>query len=78
MSVHFSDSGVQSLLRAADVVERDDLRTLFWMEMLEQGFWINRRGSIALVLGTPQSELDRFEKCVKSFLEKYAALVRVE
>jgi glutamate-1-semialdehyde 2,1-aminomutase len=78
MNVHFSNAGVQKVTRGDDIVERSDLRDLFWMEMMEQGYWLTRRGSIALILGTPKEELDRFIRCVKSFLEKYDDLMRIE
>lgn len=77
LCVHFSDTKVVTLLRGEDVVERQDLRDLFWMEMLEQGFWLTRRGSIAIILGTPMEELERFVKCVKGFLEKYDTLMKI-
>lgn len=47
------------------------LKDLFWFEMLQEGFWIARRGLIALILGTPQSELDRFVGAVEAFITKY-------
>jgi glutamate-1-semialdehyde 2,1-aminomutase len=78
LSLHITDVGVQSLVRGEDVVQRSDLQDLFWMEMMEQGYWITRRGSIALILGTPKEELERFIGCVKSFLDKYAALMRIK
>jgi glutamate-1-semialdehyde 2,1-aminomutase len=78
ISLHITDVGVQSLTRGEDVVERSDLRDLFWMEMMEKGFWITRRGSIAVTLGTPKEELERFVGSVKSFLDKYAHLMSVK
>jgi glutamate-1-semialdehyde 2,1-aminomutase len=34
-----------------------------------------REGSMALILGTPKSKLDRFVACVERFLESHMALV---
>ena len=42
--------------------------------MLERGFWITRRGSIALILGTPQSELDRLVAIAKEGRRELASL----
>jgi glutamate-1-semialdehyde 2,1-aminomutase len=73
---HFTEDGLQTLER--ETAENWALKDLFWLEMMEDGFWITRRGSIALVLGTPASELDRFVACVATFLERHRDLVAVE
>ena len=75
MALHITDLGFQNLTRGEDVLERSDLKDLFWMEMLEQGYWISRRGSINLILSTPKEELERFVDCVKTFLKKYDGLL---
>lgn len=69
--VHFSDTGIQDIGSIDDIQERWDLKDLFWFEMTEAGFWVTRRGSIALILGTPDEELDRFVEFVGNFLEKH-------
>lgn len=71
MCVHFSDTGLQDIRSVEDISERLDLHDLFWFEMLEDGFWIHRRGSIALILDTPDEELDRFVGCVERFLARH-------
>lgn len=73
--VHVTDSGMEDISCADDVVERQDIRDLFWFEMLEQGYWLHRRGSINLMLGIPDEELERFVECFKEFLEKYKSIV---
>ncbi|KAK0647669.1 putative aminotransferase [Lasiodiplodia hormozganensis] len=75
ISLHITDAGVRDIVRIDEVEERDDLKDIFWMEMMEEGFWITRRGMIALILGTPKSELDRFVECVKAFLERHKDLM---
>lgn len=65
------DTEVKDIKCADDFTENEALKDLFWFEMLEQGFWITRRGLIALVLETPQSELDRFVGAVQAFVSKY-------
>ena len=75
IAVHFSDSGRQTLSCKEDMNERLDLKDLFWLEMMEERFLIHRRGSIFLMLPTPEEELDRFVKAVAGFLEKHCDLV---
>jgi glutamate-1-semialdehyde 2,1-aminomutase len=74
LASHFTDEGLQEIER--EVPENSQLKDLFWYEMLEDGFWLVRRGNISLVLGTPEEELDRFVARVKAFLERHAGLVR--
>lgn len=71
MAIHFSDTGLEDIKSVEDVQERWDLKDLFWFEMMEDGYWITRRGSIALILDTPDEELDRFVDCVAKFLERH-------
>ena len=71
MCSHFTESGAQEIRNRDDVQEIPTLQDLFWYEMLEDGFWIVRRGTIALILGTPQAELDRFVACVAGFVERH-------
>lgn len=77
MGVHFLKDDGRVIERAGEVEEWDELRDLFWFEMMEEGFWLVRRGFIALVLETPVSEFDRFVDCVEAWVEKHANLVRV-
>jgi glutamate-1-semialdehyde 2,1-aminomutase len=77
LASHFTESGAQSIERKCDEPEIEELKDIFWYEMLEEGFWPVRRGNICLILGTPQEELDRFVDCVEAFLQRHAALVKV-
>lgn len=72
---HFTDKGYQTLQRDAE--ENWTLKELFWFEMMEDGYWLTRRGIYALVLGTPQEALDRFVDCVAAFLSRHDDVVRV-
>ncbi|RDW58679.1 glutamate-1-semialdehyde aminotransferase [Coleophoma cylindrospora] len=76
-AIHFSEQGERELSCREDIVEDWGLKDLFFIEIMEDGFWITRRGSIAMILGTPQSELDRFCECVSRFLERHRALVKL-
>lgn len=75
MGIHFLNDGKKELRNFRDRDEDDNLRRLFWFEMMEDGFWTTERGSLALILGTPSSELDRFVECVGNFLERHRDLV---
>jgi glutamate-1-semialdehyde 2,1-aminomutase len=77
LAVHFTDEGAQDIGCVEEVNEDWDLKDLFWFEMLEEGYWITRRGSIALILDSPQEELDRFLLCVEKFLERHRSILSV-
>lgn len=79
LCAHFTATGSSEILRGEDAkYDMDlDLKDLLWMEMIEAGFWMTRRGSIALVLGTPKGEVERFVAAVWQFLDKYRHLVRL-
>lgn len=77
LGVHFPEDGTREIERDGAVGEIGGLRDLFWFDMLEEGFWTVRRGFIALVLETPESEFERFVRCVEGFVSKYAALVKL-
>ncbi|KAL7914728.1 pyridoxal phosphate-dependent transferase [Trichoderma velutinum] len=76
---HFieGDVEVKDIASGDDVQENEALKDLFWFEMLEQRFWVTRRGFIALVLETPKSELDRFVDAVKAFVSKYNDILAI-
>jgi glutamate-1-semialdehyde 2,1-aminomutase len=60
-----------------DAVEASSLKVLFWLEMLEAGFWFHRRGSIALNIELPTEALDAFINAAKGFIERHRDLVLV-
>ncbi|KAG8421603.1 hypothetical protein J3458_003469 [Metarhizium acridum] len=76
MTAHFPVNGEKDIRDGADVEERSELKELFWLEMLENGFWVARRGLIALILGTPRRELDRFVDAVEAFIQRYEAFLK--
>ena len=78
IGIHFSTSGVAEISCREDIDEDWELKDLFFMELMEDGFWNTRRGSIALILGTPKSELDRYVASVEKFLERHRSLVALE
>lgn len=77
MGIHFLEDGKKELRNYKDRKENDDLRRLFWFEIMEDGFWMTERGSIAIILGTPSEELERFVKCVGDFIHRHEALLKL-
>ncbi|KAK4206954.1 pyridoxal phosphate-dependent transferase [Rhypophila decipiens] len=81
MGLHFTEDGIN----AADVLsvtdlqgrQRADLRDLFWFEMLEEGYWITRRGFVALILQTTDEELEGFVDAVKRFLDRHEGIMKM-
>lgn len=77
LAIHFLKDGKKLIWRDEDLQEDTDLKDLFWFEMMEEGFWIMRRGTVAMILGTTVEELDRFRGSVQNFLERHRDLVRI-
>ena len=82
MCIHPLDGGntAENISCLDDIsrVESRELRTLFWLEMLDAGYWIPARGSVALNLQTPDEALDGFIRAVGEFCEKHKDLVSVD
>ena len=80
IGLHFTEDGVEDIRCGEDLKgrERPDLRDLFWFEMLEAGFWTTRRGMIAMILGTPDEELDRFVAAVTEFVARHRDIMVVD
>lgn len=77
LGIHFLEDGRKELSNYRDRKDMEHLRELFWFEMMEEGFWITKRGSLALILDTPWEELERFAVAVEGFLARYPALVKI-
>lgn len=75
MACHFPRDGSREMARADEVEEDAALKDLFWFHMLDSGFWVARRGLVALILETPQQDLDRFVEAVKGFVDYFPALI---
>ncbi|RAR11262.1 PLP-dependent transferase [Stemphylium lycopersici] len=77
IGIHFLHDGRKELRNYRDRHEDGDLTMLFWLEMMEDGFWITQRGSLAIILGTPWGELERFIGCVEKFLQRHRSLTKL-
>ncbi|CAK7201035.1 hypothetical protein SEUCBS139899_003736 [Sporothrix eucalyptigena] len=60
------------------VVEDGNLKRLFWLEMLQSGFWVTLRGSLAMNLPLSDEALDAFVEAVAKFCAKYQSLIAVD
>jgi glutamate-1-semialdehyde 2,1-aminomutase len=56
-------------------VEATDLKELFWLELVNAGFWVQSRGSITLNIATPASVIDAFVVAVEDFCKKHRTLL---
>lgn len=56
-------------------VEDIDLKRLFWLEMLEAGFWMQLRGSIALNIQLPKELMGNFVEAARDFRSRHEALL---
>ena len=81
LTFHFTRAAVGDIASPADWKVDEDTRLLdlFHLEMLNEGFYLARRGYVALSLAFLESdgrrELDRFMDVVKRFLGKFEALL---
>jgi glutamate-1-semialdehyde 2,1-aminomutase len=71
MTVHFQSGPIRS---ASDVVAQPQLRELFHLAMLERGFYLGRRGMIALSLALREEDCAAFAAAVDEFLITYGRL----
>lgn len=82
MCIHATKTGLQpsQITCRKDITDVDELelRRLFWLEMLNQGFWVHPRGSIALNLQIPNDAIASFLEAVTSFCNKHEMLIAVQ
>ena len=72
LTVHFQHGPIRS---PADVQGDAGLRELFFLDMLDRGFYLARRGMIALSLEIGEREMAAFQAAVREFVETRAALI---
>jgi glutamate-1-semialdehyde 2,1-aminomutase len=81
MCVHATNVG----LRAEQITCRDDvagvedtdLKQLFWLELVNAGFWVQSRGTITLNIAMSAAALDEFVEAVEEFCRRYRSLIVV-
>ncbi|MFO1350954.1 MAG: aspartate aminotransferase family protein [Gammaproteobacteria bacterium] len=74
MAVHFTDRPITQP-RDADATPME-LRTLFHLHMLSKGYYVARRGYLALCLPLEQADYDGFADAFEDFLGVYGSLLR--
>lgn len=75
MSIHFSSKKIRSI---ADVNESvNELKELFFFDMLKKGFFLEQRGMINLMTVTTKGELEIFVEAVRQFLEERKEFVSI-
>lgn len=72
MTVHFQRAAVHA---PRDMRSTPAVRELFHLDMLNRGFYLARRGMIAMSLEITDSECDAFCAAVSEFLDDYGALL---
>jgi len=72
-SVHFRPGRIERPY--APTAFEDGLRELFFLDMLRAGFYLARRGMIALSLPVQDSDLDRFGDAVEEFARAHQRLL---
>ncbi|KAJ5687262.1 hypothetical protein N7536_009881 [Penicillium majusculum] len=81
MCVHVTETGLRAeqITCRDDVaaVEATDLKQLFWVEMVNAGFWVQSRGTITLNIAMSTTALDAFVEAVEEFCKRYKSLVIV-
>ncbi len=73
MTVHFQREPIAS---PADLRPDAGLRELFFLDMLERGFYLARRGMLAMSLEIGAAEADGFVAAVADFIESRGSLLR--
>jgi glutamate-1-semialdehyde 2,1-aminomutase len=72
MTVHFQRGAIAA---PQDLRGRDALRELFFLDMLEAGFYLARRGMISLSLEIGTAEVEGFLGAVKHFIDQRGHLL---
>lgn len=64
---------IEDMQTESDVILKD----IFWFQAIERGFWIARRGMLALVMGTTEWELEEFLDFVKEFMQEFKSMLKI-
>jgi glutamate-1-semialdehyde 2,1-aminomutase len=82
-NIHFVSQRLSEDIRCVEDLEETQtefdaiLKDLFWFHAIRRGFWIARRGMLALILGTTESELEGFLEFAKEFLQEFESLMKL-
>lgn len=76
MCFHFTRSPAAAIKSHADIADANSvLAGLLHLFLLEKGFYIARRGFLALSLALSEEELEGFVQAVRQFVQEYRSLL---
>ncbi|KAK4494260.1 hypothetical protein PRZ48_014558 [Zasmidium cellare] len=79
MGIHFTRTVLEDIKSHKDIVDSDaTLSNLLHLFLLDRGFYIARRGFIALSLALTESDLDGFAKTVQDFVTEHRQILGVD
>ena len=79
MCFHFTRVELDQIRSPSDLADNDkNLGALFHLYLLEKGYYIARRGFVALSLAVSDEDLRGFVDAARGFLESYEKLLRLE
>jgi len=73
LSIHFQRTPIR---RPADVVSADEKRALFHLEMMQRGYYLARRGYMALSVVLEPKDYDGFVAAAGAVAEEYRTVLR--
>lgn len=82
-NIHFISQRLSGDIRCVEDLEgiqtESDavLKDIFWFHAIRKGFWIARRGMLALIMGTTELELKGFLDFVKEFMQEFQFMLEV-
>ncbi|KAF7174241.1 hypothetical protein CNMCM5623_006770 [Aspergillus felis] len=80
-NIHFLPSKFGSQILNVEALENGltesdrILRDIFWFKVIQRGFWMARRGMLALIVGTTRSELQGFLDFVEDSGQEYLSFI---
>lgn len=79
MCFHFTETNVADIRSPDDLKDEDKtLGGVFHLFMLEKGFYVARRGFLAMSLALSEEDLDAFMSAVKGFVGTHRSLVSLD
>jgi len=73
LNIHFQTTPIR---RPADVVSADDKRALLHLEMMARGYYLARRGYMALSVVLGADDYDGFLAAIGAIADEYASILR--
>lgn len=77
LNIHFTTNGLSSSLTAINSNSVHDLKRLFWLDMIEKGYWISYRGMISLSVVLEEADIDKFAATVEDWIHRRRSLINL-